>query len=102
MKLIDFSIPSDLVLGDAKEFYASKDGKFTAGFWASEDLKIAVNYIEDEFCFLLSGQVRLTGSDGQIQIFETGQGFLIPAGFVGIWESIGRVQKYYVIYQSPM
>ncbi len=99
MKPIDFSMPPDLVPGDAKEFYASKDGKFTAGFWASGPMMIDVHYTEDEFCFLLAGQVQLTGADGATRLYQTGDGFIIPSGFSGTWQSIGQVQKYYVIYQ---
>jgi uncharacterized cupin superfamily protein len=46
---------------------------------------------------LLEGRVRLTAQDGSVSEFAAGDAFVVPGGFTGIWENIGRVRKHYAI-----
>lgn len=96
------AVPGNLPVGDVLEYYASKDQAFSCGYWSSDAVVIDVNYTEDEFCFLLEGQVRLTDASGAESLYSSGQGFVIPAGFIGKWESITPVRKFYVIYQPDI
>jgi len=100
MKPILCAVPEHLPEGDVLEYHASTDGRFSSGFWSSGVVTIAVNYTEDEFCFLLAGEVRLIDLAGNESRFEAGQGFIIPAGFQGTWESLTPVRKLYALYQK--
>ena len=80
------------------EWYRSPDGRFGAGFWASEPGKMDVSYDEDEFCQILAGLVRLTDAEGVTETYRAGDSFLIPRGFKGVWETVEAVRKFYVVY----
>ena len=58
-----------------------------------------VDYTEHEFCLLLAGKVRLTDQDGHVDDYGMGDGFVIPMGFKGTWETLKPVRKWYVIWQ---
>ncbi|MFO1036023.1 MAG: cupin domain-containing protein [Geminicoccaceae bacterium] len=83
------------------EWYADRTGTFTAGYWAHEGGVMECHYTEEEFCVLLDGVVRLTAEDGQTAVFRKDDGFVIPKGFKGTWETVEPVRKWYVIWQPP-
>ena len=82
------------------EWYRDPTGAFTAGFWTHEGGVIEVDYTEHEFCLLLAGKVRLTDQDGNVDVYGMGDGFVIPAGFKGTWETLKPVRKWYVVYEA--
>ena len=43
--------------------------------------------------------VRLTDQDGHVDTYGMGDGFVIPMGFKGTWETLKPVRKWYVIWQ---
>lgn len=69
---------------------------FHVGHWQSEAGIRAVSYAETELCLVVEGRVRLADATGAIE-FGPGEAFLITPGFIGSWESIGRVTKLYAI-----
>jgi len=73
-------------------------GRFHVGHWSSEPGVRDVRYDETEFCVILEGRVRLAGAGGVAE-FGPGDAFVIEAGFVGTWESIGAVTKLYAIIE---
>lgn len=79
--------------------FSTPDGRFHAGYWSSTAGKWRVSYGESEFCQLLEGEVELVDAQGRAERFVAGEAFVIPAGFAGTWESLGRVRKLYVIYE---
>jgi uncharacterized protein len=81
------------------EWYRDPIGAFTAGFWTHEGGTIEVDYTEHEFCLLLAGKVRLADQDGNADVYGMGDGFVIPAGFKGTWETLKPVRKWYVTYE---
>lgn len=85
----------------AAEWYRDPSGAFSAGFWSHDGGTLEVAYSEHEFCLLLAGRVRLTGEDGHVEEFGMGDGFVIPRGFKGLWETLKPVRKWYVIWQPP-
>jgi uncharacterized cupin superfamily protein len=46
------------------------------------------------------GRVRLTERGGGVEEYGTGDGFVIPAGFEGTWETLEPVRKWYVIFEA--
>jgi uncharacterized protein len=43
--------------------------------------------------------VRLADQDGNADVYGMGDGFVIPAGFKGTWETLKPVRKWYVTYE---
>ena len=84
---------------DTVEWYKDATGAFTAGYWTHEGGTLEVDYTEHEFCLLLAGKVRLTDQDGHVDEYGMGDGFVIPMGFKGTWETLKPVRKWYVIWQ---
>ena len=83
-----------------KIFYTSADEKFYAGIYECTAGKWRVSYDEDEFCTLIEGAVRLISESGDIQEFSAPASFLIPRGFKGFWEPLGKLRKFFVIYEQ--
>ncbi len=86
--------------------YTDATGQFNAGVWQGEAGAWRVRYAqhEDEFCVLIQGEVVLTPLHGAPQHFHAGEAFVVPGGFEGIWENLGRVRKHYAIMvaSSPL
>ena len=73
--------------------------QFHVGFWACEPGRWAVHYTEHEYCQLLEGEARIhDGQGGQLHL-KPGDQFVIPAGFVGEWETLVACRKLYVIFE---
>ncbi|MFT5705885.1 MAG: putative cupin superfamily protein [Oceanospirillaceae bacterium] len=81
--------------------YASgEDGRFIAGLWESEPGKWKAVAERQEFCYIIRGQVIISDTKGQQQVYSAGQSFMLPYGFDGYWEVLETCQKYYVILQD--
>jgi uncharacterized protein len=83
--------------GEARNGYASADGNRLAGEWSCSEGAWRVSYSEWEYCYILEGQVRLTGDDGTVIEANAGDNLVIEPGFEGVWENITPVKKLYVI-----
>jgi uncharacterized cupin superfamily protein len=81
------------------ELMSSTDKKFTAGLFkaGASDMPIDA-YPDDEFCYFLSGSVKLTSEDGSVVELKAGESVVIPKGWKGRWTTSGY-SKYYVIYK---
>ncbi len=94
-------LPNRVVEGDPHHAtrlrFESPDGGLVAGTWTSTPGKWHAFTDRDEFCYLLSGHVRLIAEDGSAQTFRTGDAFLIPDGFRGYWEVLETTTKHFVI-----
>jgi uncharacterized cupin superfamily protein len=78
----------------------SRDKKFTAGLFKAGAADIPFDsYPEDEFCYFLSGSVKLTSADGSIVELKAGEAVVIPKGWKGRWSTTGY-SKYYVVYDT--
>ncbi|MCE9506979.1 MAG: cupin domain-containing protein [Alphaproteobacteria bacterium] len=96
--------PEKIISGQPKSalkiLYTSKSGDFTAGIYECTAGKWKTSYTEDEFITLIEGRLRLTHDNGEVQEFKAPDSFLIPAGFSGIWEPLGHLRKFFVIYEK--
>lgn len=114
IKVIDFShddgqresrrladLPGRVVDGDPQHqsttFFENPAGDFIAGTWTSTPGRWHAFTDRDEFCYIISGHVRLIAADGSAQTFRTGDAFLIPDGFRGYWEVIETTTKHFAI-----
>ena len=79
--------------------YSDPSLRFHCGTWSSTPGRWQINYTEHEFCYLLRGRVRLVAKDGATREFSAGAAFVIPAGFVGTWETIEAAEKHYVVLE---
>ncbi len=80
---------------------AFSNARVNCGIWESEAFsKIKLHPTSMEYCFILEGEVKLTDSQGASQLFRTGDAFVVEPGFDGVWESITRVRKHYVICET--
>jgi uncharacterized protein len=77
---------------------AFSQGGVSCGIWESEAFsKVKLHPTSMEYCFILEGEVRLTDSSGASRLFREGDAFVVEPGFDGVWESLGKVRKHYVL-----
>ncbi|MEO6321487.1 MAG: cupin domain-containing protein [Polaromonas sp.] len=95
------NLPDRVVSGDPHHqstvFFKNEVGDVIAGTWTSTPGKWHAFTDRDEFCFIMSGHVRLIAEDGSAQTFKSGDAFLIPNGFKGFWDVIETTTKHFVI-----
>ncbi len=93
--------PPERIVSGAPRFRTwnveERDGLY-AGIWEATPGKWRIVYDEWEFCHIISGEVILT-EEGKRKghRFKKGDGFIIPPGFKGTWETVKKVRKHYVI-----
>lgn len=96
-------LPERVLEGDPRHestvFFTGAAGDLMAGTWTSTPGKWRAFTDRDEFCYLVSGHVRLLGDDGTVRSFKTGDAFLIPNGFTGCWEVVETTTKHFVVRQ---
>ncbi len=79
--------------------YSDPGNAFHCGVWEADVGSWRVTYTEHEFCHVLAGRIRLRGNDGSDVTVQTGDSFVIPAGFAGVWEVLEPARKLYAIYE---
>jgi uncharacterized cupin superfamily protein len=82
--------PQEVVLSGANE-HGQKvlhSGHIVAALYGAEAARLSVSepFPYDEYVLVLSGEVTLTSDAGQSQTFGTGDSFLVPKGWTGIWD----------------
>lgn len=94
-------LPNRVLEGDPHHtstiFFTGAAGDMVAGTWTSTPGRWRAFSQRDEFCFIVSGHVRLIGDDGTLQTFKTNDAFLIPNGFCGYWEVLETTTKHFVV-----
>jgi uncharacterized cupin superfamily protein len=96
--------PAERVLGGdpehtARNYFSDRTGQMFAGVWESTPGRWRVSYTENEFCHITDGEVIVESIDGQRWTFKSGDSFVIPAGFSGVWHVLEAVRKLYVIFE---
>lgn len=82
------------------ELLISRDRKFSAGLFKAGKGDFSFDaYPGDEFCYFLSGSVKLTSADGTFIELKAGDAVVIPKGWKGRWTTSGY-SKYYVVYDA--
>ncbi len=81
--------------------FTDPSGRFFGGIWRSGVGAWRVAYTENELCVLTRGRVRISDDAGRSWTFGSGDCFVMPAGFHGLWEVLEPAQKFYAIYEPP-
>jgi uncharacterized protein len=93
--------PKNLIKGAYKtktwNHDVSEDERLFTGIWECTPGKVSCTYEEWEFCHFIEGKAILTNENGKKWTVKKGDGFIIPAGFKGTWETVEKVRKHYVI-----
>ncbi|MEX0976342.1 MAG: cupin domain-containing protein [Woeseia sp.] len=93
--------PPELLLSGistTRSWDAYSNARVNCGVWESEAFsKVKQHPTSLEYCFILEGEVKLTDSQGASQFFKAGDAFVVEPGFDGVWESLTKVRKHYVI-----
>jgi uncharacterized cupin superfamily protein len=83
--------------GAYKEATVYKSGVFAGNrvaFWESEAGGVrASGFPKDEFVYVLEGSVATTDANGTKREFRAGDAFVIPKGWVGLWEMNAHFKK---------
>jgi uncharacterized cupin superfamily protein len=77
--------------------WTGENGRLYCGTWEGTPGKVKVEYTEWEFCHLIDGEVVLTNMEGRCWRLKAGDGFIVPPGFKGTWETVRPARKHYVI-----
>lgn len=72
---------------------------FHCGIWEGDVGAWRVHYTEHELCHMLTGKVRILSDDGSETVVATGDSFVIPAGFSGVWHVLEPARKLYAVYE---
>ena len=92
---------SPMPVQSARNLFSDATGRFFSGIWSSTPGAWRVAYTENELCVLTRGSVRITDDSGRSWTFRTGDCFVVPAGFAGLWEVLEDARKFYAIYEPP-
>lgn len=77
---------------------AAKWAKIRTGIWeATLGTTRSIKGETFEFCYILSGRVRISEEGGEAREFTEGDGFVLKPGFVGTWQTLDTVRKIWVI-----
>jgi len=98
--------PDRLLAGEpeqvANNFFTDSTGQFFAGRWESTPGRWRVRYTENEFCHITRGRLRIVNEQGTAHEFRAGDSFVVPAGFVGVWEVLEPMSKLYAIFAGQV
>ena len=100
---IDYPRPDRLVKGNPQRITQSlyEHPNMNCGFWSCEvgawNIVFAPN--KQEFFQIIEGIVRLHDSTGDYVEIHAGQAGIIPPSFVGTFEVIEAVKKYFVLVE---
>jgi len=83
--------------------YETADEALSCGIWACETGAWRICFADNkhEFFCVISGVVRLHDEAGSVVEVKAGEAAVIPAGFVGVFEVVEPVRKYFVVSQTP-
>lgn len=78
----------------------SRGGQVRTGVWeATPGTYKAVKGEAFEFCHILEGLVELTEEGGRTQTLRAGDSLVLKPGFVGVWKTIEKVKKIFVVVE---
>ena len=93
--------PAALLAGEYKtttyNHWTGEGDRLYCGIWECTPGKVQIDYTEWEFCHFIEGEAILTHESGKSWRLKKGDGFIIPPGFKGTWETVKPVRKHYVI-----
>ena len=93
--------PHEVVLSGASK-HGQKvlhSGNIVTALYGAQAARLSVSepFPYDEYVLVLSGEVTLTSDAGHSQTFGTGDSFLVPKGWTGIWDMPGQYLEKIVV-----
>lgn len=107
LKPINVMDLSNIVKGVGKEIgtfdYIDPTRQFTVGIWESTPCTEYIPFYPcDEFCYLISGGIRLTQTDGTENQYVAGQGFVVLRGTQCHYEMLGVTKKFSIMFENKL
>ena len=102
---VDYPRAERLVVGNPRRetwtSFVGAEGEATVGIWTCQTgaWRIRFSAHKLEFFCVQQGRVRLHDAAGATQDFGPGEAAVIPAGFVGTFEVLEPVRKYFVVLE---
>lgn len=101
---LDYPRPDRLVAGNPKRLTYSlyEHPQMSCGIWQCEVGAWRIEFAahKQEFFQVIRGVVRLHDAQGLVVEIGAGQAGIIPPAFVGVFEVVEAVEKYYVIVDT--
>ncbi len=107
LKPINVMDLNNIVAGTAKEIgtfdYVDATRQFTVGIWESTPCTEFIPFYPcDEFCYLITGGIRITQEDGTTDYYVAGQGFMVLRGTKCHYEMTGVTKKFSVMFENKL
>ena len=81
--------------------FKSSDKKFDVGVTKIDKVTLSFHdWPIDEFVSVLEGSVEIIDQEKNVQIYESGDSFVIPKGFSGIWKQLSPVTMVTIFYSA--
>lgn len=97
--VLNMAGPEIEVVSQPDQDFLEKKGVFNWSTWGCGVSKFPWTYSESESCYLLTGQVTVTPTDGrQPATFGKGDFVTFPAGMSCTWDVSETVQKHYMFF----
>jgi uncharacterized protein len=78
--------------------YETGAEKVSVGFWTGEPGSIVLDpWPYTEVCSILTGRVAIRDRAGGERVFGPGEGFIVPKGWAGIWDTIESSSKIFAM-----
>lgn len=91
-----------IYFGETIIYTADAQGKVQFGVWEADASKTKlIDYPFTEYVLMLSGRLVVTNDDGTSHEFKSGDTFVIPKGFTGIWDVRERMKKQHIKVGDP-
>ena len=97
------ALPKEMVIAGSNNSWEKfmYIGQVGVGVWQSEPMKLKMDPQSiDEYIFVLAGEVTVTSATGAVNTFTPGDSFVLPAGFMGTWETTGLYRQLIVANPS--
>lgn len=98
--LSDYLAASETWMEAEYRCYRTDGEKVTVGYWTGEPGQVALDpWPYTEVCSILSGCVAIQDRHGGELVFRAGEGFVVPKGWAGVWVTLERASKFFVMIE---
>jgi len=100
----ELPVKPGVYVGQTITFDDTHDGETVAriGVWEADVSKTKlIDYPFTEYVLMISGHLVVTNEDGTSNEFKTGDTFVMPKGWTGIWDIRERMKKQMVQIGDP-
>lgn len=100
LSVVEKVLPKEKTLAGKGEvrnelYFMDPAERFTCGIWECSPCSFTAQYDEDEFYYMIEGEVVIHDQDGASVLVTPGQAVVVPAGFSGKWDVVKFTRKFY-------